>query len=74
MPKLFDLIPDNSLINEFVEKPDYKSAQKYISSGKYFWNSGMFMFKASVFLEELEKYEPEILCACKKSYQNRRCF
>ena len=61
---------DYSLINEFVEKPDYKSAQKYISSGKYFWNSGMFMFKASVFLEELEMYEPEILDACKKSYQN----
>jgi mannose-1-phosphate guanylyltransferase len=57
-------------INEFVEKPDYKTAQKYLDSGKYFWNSGMFMFKASVFLEELEKYEPEILNICKKSYQN----
>lgn len=57
-------------IDEFVEKPDFKTAQKYIDSGKYFWNSGMFMFKASLFLEELEKYEPEILNACKKSYQN----
>lgn len=57
-------------INEFVEKPDFKTAQKYIDSGTYFWNSGMFMFKASLFLEELEKYEPEILKACKKSYQN----
>ena len=57
-------------INEFVEKPDYKTAQKYVDSGKYFWNSGMFMFKASVFLEELEEYEPEILSTCKKSYQN----
>jgi mannose-1-phosphate guanylyltransferase/mannose-6-phosphate isomerase len=57
-------------IDEFVEKPDYKTAQKYVDSGKYFWNSGMFMFKASVYLDELEKYEPEILNACKKSYQN----
>ena len=57
-------------IDEFVEKPDYKTAQKYMDSGKYFWNSGMFMFKASVYLDELEKYEPEILSACKKSYQN----
>ena len=57
-------------INEFVEKPDYKTAKKYVDSGKYFWNSGMFMFKASVFLKELEKYEPEILSACKKSYGN----
>jgi len=57
-------------IDEFVEKPDFITAQKYVDSGKYFWNSGMFMFKASVYLDELEKYEPEILSACKKSCQN----
>ena len=56
-------------IDKFVEKPDYKTAQKYVGSGDYFWNSGMFMFKASVFLEELDKYEPEILSACRRSYQ-----
>ena len=56
-------------IDEFVEKPDYETAQKYIDSGEYFWNSGMFMFKASVYLDELDKYEPEILNACKKSCQ-----
>jgi mannose-1-phosphate guanylyltransferase/mannose-6-phosphate isomerase len=56
-------------IDEFVEKPDYKTAQKYVDSGKYFWNSGMFMFKASVYLDELEKHEPEIHSACKKSCQ-----
>ena len=56
-------------IDQFVEKPDYKTAQKYVDSGQYFWNSGMFMFKASVYLDELEKYEPEILSACKKSCQ-----
>jgi len=56
-------------IDEFVEKPDYKTAQKYVDSGKYFWNSGMFMFKASIYLQELEKFEPEILTSCKKSCQ-----
>ena len=56
-------------IDKFVEKPDYKTAQRYVGSGDYFWNSGMFMFKASVFLEELDKYEPEILSACRRSCQ-----
>ena len=56
-------------VDEFVEKPNYNAAQKYVDSGNYFWNSGMFMFKASVYLDELDKYEPDILSACKKSYQ-----
>lgn len=45
---------------EFKEKPDEKTAKKYYKSGKYFWNSGMFLFKASVFTEALKKYAPEI--------------
>ncbi|SVD21701.1 uncharacterized protein METZ01_LOCUS374555, partial [marine metagenome] len=56
-------------IDKFVEKPDYETAQRYVGSGDYFWNSGMFMFKASVYLDELDKYEPEILSACRRSYQ-----
>ncbi|MEO1944489.1 MAG: mannose-1-phosphate guanylyltransferase/mannose-6-phosphate isomerase [Candidatus Thioglobus sp.] len=56
-------------IAEFVEKPNYDTAQRYVDSGDYFWNSGMFMFKASVYLDELDKYEPDILSACKKSCQ-----
>ena len=54
-------------IKSFTEKPSQKNAKKYLDSGNYLWNSGMFMFKASVFLSELEKFEPEILSACKKS-------
>ena len=54
-------------IKSFMEKPSQKNAKKYLDSGNYLWNSGMFMFKASVFLCELEKFEPEILSACKKS-------
>jgi mannose-1-phosphate guanylyltransferase len=54
-------------IKSFTEKPNQKNAKKYLDSGNYFWNSGMFMFKASVYLNELEKFEPEILSVCKKS-------
>jgi mannose-1-phosphate guanylyltransferase len=54
-------------IKSFTEKPNQKNAKKYLDSVNYLWNSGMFMFKASVFLSELEKFEPEILSACKKS-------
>ncbi len=47
-------------VNKFVEKPDSELAQKYVQSGKYFWNAGIFMFKTSVFLDELKKHSPEI--------------
>ncbi len=45
---------------EFKEKPDEKTAVKYFKSGKYFWNAGIFLFKASVFVEALKKYAPDI--------------
>ena len=48
-------------VSEFKEKPDSKIAQEYVKSGKYFWNAGIFMFKASTFMNELKKYSPEIL-------------
>ncbi|QJR82516.1 mannose-1-phosphate guanylyltransferase/mannose-6-phosphate isomerase [Alteromonas pelagimontana] len=54
-------------VQEFVEKPDMATAEQYVASGNYFWNSGMFMFKASRYLEELEKYQPKILSVCKKA-------
>ena len=57
-------------INSFREKPTKKNAKKYQESTNYYWNSGMFMFKASVYLDELEKFEPKILDACKKCFQN----
>ena len=43
-------------ISEFVEKPDLVTAEAYVSSGDYFWNSGIFMFKASVYLQSLAQY------------------
>ncbi|MBO7924276.1 mannose-1-phosphate guanylyltransferase/mannose-6-phosphate isomerase [Alteromonas sp. K632G] len=54
-------------VRQFVEKPDLPTAKQYIDSGEYFWNSGMFMFKASTYLTELKKYNPEILAICKKA-------
>jgi len=54
----------------FVEKPDRETAEKYIVSGEYFWNSGMFAFKAGRFLEELGKFNPEMLAACRKSFDS----
>ena len=47
-------------VDEFKEKPDKKTAQEYVDSGIYYWNSGIFMFKGSVILQELQKHCPEI--------------
>lgn len=55
-------------ISEFVEKPDSKNAQKYMNAGNYYWNSGMFMFRASKLLKEIERHAPDILQACKDAY------
>lgn len=51
-------------IDSFVEKPDQVTAQEYFKSGQYFWNSGMFVFKAQVVLEELKALTPDIVAAC----------
>ena len=54
-------------VEKFVEKPDLETAQGYLASGDYYWNSGMFLFKASRYLEELNKFRPDILQACEKA-------
>lgn len=51
-------------VQQFVEKPDVALAQEYVSSGEYYWNSGMFMFRASRFIEELRTHRPEIVTQC----------
>ena len=60
---------DGFAVAEFVEKPDKSRAQSYVDSGEYYWNSGMFLFKASRYIEELAKYRPDILDACTKSLE-----
>ncbi|WP_276315665.1 mannose-1-phosphate guanylyltransferase/mannose-6-phosphate isomerase [Ectothiorhodospira shaposhnikovii] len=57
---------------EFVEKPDQQTAEGYLAGGDYFWNSGMFVFRASVFLQELETHAPDILVACRKALESAR--
>jgi mannose-1-phosphate guanylyltransferase/mannose-6-phosphate isomerase len=54
-------------VDRFVEKPDLATAEQYVSSGEYFWNSGMFLFKASRYLKELETLQPAILAACRNA-------
>lgn len=54
-------------VKQFVEKPDVETAECYLASSDYYWNSGMFLFKASTYLKELEKYRPDIAKACKAS-------
>jgi len=58
---------DGFVVDKFVEKPSVALAQQYITSDEYYWNSGMFLFRASRYLEELEKFRPDIYRACKAS-------
>ena len=54
-------------VDKFVEKPSLDLAKEYVASAEYYWNSGMFLFKASRYLEELNNYQPDIYEACKNS-------
>lgn len=56
-------------VDRFVEKPDLDRAKEYVSSGNYYWNSGMFLFRASRYIEELEKHRPDILEKCEQSFK-----
>ncbi|MFK5950138.1 MAG: mannose-1-phosphate guanylyltransferase/mannose-6-phosphate isomerase [Methylococcales bacterium] len=56
-----------SKVKAFVEKPDLETAKSYVAAGDYYWNSGMFMFKASTLIAELEKFSPEILKSCRQA-------
>ena len=54
----------------FHEKPDLATAQSYVEAGNFYWNSGMFMFKAGVFLNELKEQSPEIYDTCVRALEN----
>ncbi len=51
----------------FVEKPALPQAEQYVASGNYDWNSGLFLFRASRYLAELQAHRPDILAACQKA-------
>ncbi|MUK26510.1 mannose-1-phosphate guanylyltransferase/mannose-6-phosphate isomerase [Aliivibrio fischeri] len=59
-------------VSQFVEKPNLETAQSYLLSGDYLWNSGMFLFKASRYLEELNLHRPDIFTACQKAISGSR--
>lgn len=63
-------VDEVSKVMEFVEKPDLNTAQSYLADGSYLWNSGMFMFRADVFLEELKQFEPELYRLSKQAYDD----
>lgn len=58
-------------VEAFVEKPDRETAERYLAEGGYFWNSGMFVFRASTYLEQLERHAPAILAAVQEAYAGR---
>jgi mannose-1-phosphate guanylyltransferase/mannose-6-phosphate isomerase len=57
-------------VEKFVEKPEKFLAEEFVKSKEYFWNSGIFLFSASVYLDLLKKINPEIFINCQKSYQD----
>ncbi len=59
-------------VAEFVEKPDRAKAKGYLASGRYYWNSGMFLFRASTFLAELQRFAPEMAAASRLAWENRQ--
>jgi len=58
-------------VQRFVEKPDASTAQQYLNEGGYFWNAGMFVLKASVWLKALEQFRPDILQATQAAWDKR---
>ncbi len=60
---------DAHTVAAFVEKPDRSTAEQYVKSGDYFWNSGIFMFTAECSLAELNKFQPAMVAACRAAYE-----
>ena len=59
-------------VAQFVEKPDRQTAERYLASGAYFWNSGMFLFRASRYLQELQRWQSAMLAACRQALDEAR--
>ncbi len=62
---------DGATVAQFVEKPDLATAQKYLAQGGYYWNAGMFVLKASVWMAALERFRPDIASACRAAFAGR---
>lgn len=66
-----ELTPGVYSVEQFVEKPDRQRAESMLAAGGFTWNSGMFLFRASAYLEELERYAPEVHAACAAIWETR---
>jgi len=62
---------EGARVAQFVEKPDAPTAQRYVDQGSYFWNAGMFVLRASVWMSALERFRPDIAAACRTSFAAR---
>ncbi|TAN25447.1 MAG: mannose-1-phosphate guanylyltransferase/mannose-6-phosphate isomerase [Castellaniella sp.] len=60
------------VVSRFVEKPDAARAAEFLASGRYCWNSGIYLFRASRYLQELERFAPGILAACRAAWAGAR--
>lgn len=58
-------------VERFIEKPDAARATQFLAQGGYFWNSGIFLFKASTYLDELQRHAPQVESACRRAFANR---
>jgi mannose-1-phosphate guanylyltransferase / mannose-6-phosphate isomerase len=63
---------EGSAVAQFVEKPDAATAERYVKAGNYFWNAGIFVLKASVWLRALEKFRPDISTAMQRAWDARK--
>jgi mannose-1-phosphate guanylyltransferase/mannose-6-phosphate isomerase len=62
---------EGSRVAQFVEKPDQATAESYLAAGNYFWNAGMFVLRASVWMTALERFRPDIASACRAAFAAR---
>ena len=62
---------DGAKVAQFVEKPDLATAEKYVAAAGYYWNAGMFVLKASVWMAALERFRPDIASACRAAWAAR---
>jgi mannose-1-phosphate guanylyltransferase/mannose-6-phosphate isomerase len=62
---------DGEKVAQFVEKPDLATAKKYLAAGGYYWNAGMFVLRASVWMAALERFRPDIALACRAAWATR---
>jgi len=59
------------VVERFVEKPNESSARQYLAEGGYYWNAGMFVLKASVWLQSIESFRPDIACTTRAAWARR---